>query len=224
VLRRLAPLALATAGVAVGVIGTTVLAADRASESPCTPATCVPSPRWDSAVGRGISVAGTPYDVIAFSDPDGSGAVGRLYSGGVYRNSVATLTCARSRGRVAVGGYRIVSSDDPELVGKGMLSYGQDNGPTPRGRAVDRGNTYLVDEPPESCPAPDARRANIYLCGELTLRQATPSAPPLVRRVAAKPRRGRSCRGVVAVTPHPRGQPPSMPAAPPGEPASPGAG
>lgn len=131
---------------------------------------------------------------------------------------MATLTCSRSRGRVAVGGYRIVSSDDPDLVGKAMLSYGQDNGPTPRGRAVDRGNTYIVDEPPESCPEPDARRANIYLCGELTLRQATPSAPALVRRVAERPvSRGRSCAGVRAVTPR-RGTEPPVTVPPPAVP------
>jgi hypothetical protein len=155
--------------------------------------------------------------VIAFSDPDGGHAVGRLFSGGVYRNSVAVLTCGRSKGRLAVGGYRIVSSDDPDLVGKGMLSYGQDNGPTPRGRAVDRGNTYIVDEPPQTCPAPDARKANIYLCGELTIRQATPSAPAVVPRVPAKIRRGRSCRGVRVVTPRSTAQAPTMappPAAP----------
>lgn len=114
-------------------------------------------------------------------------------------HATGTLTCAKVSGRVAVGGFRIVSSDDPKLVGTGLLAYGIDNGRTPPGHAVDRGNAYLVPEPPLTCPEPDAAKANIDLCGELTIRDARPGGPELVPRLKVKPAVGRPCGGPATV-------------------------
>jgi hypothetical protein len=168
-----------------------------AAETPpsCTPDTCVPAPRWDSAYGRGISAANTIFEIAAFGGPSGEEPHGRIFVGGIYRNSTGTLTCAKVSGRVAVGGFRIVSSDDPMLVGTGLLAYGVDNGRTPPGHAVDQGNAFLVPQAPTSCPEPDAAKANIDLCGELTIRDARPGGPALVPRLKVKPPTGRPCNG-----------------------------
>jgi hypothetical protein len=196
-------------GTGVALLLAPAVAGAQATPERCDPIACVAAPRWDSAFGRGISVANTAFEVAAFGGPSGEDGHGRVFLGGIYRNSTGVLTCARVSGRVAVGGFRIVSSDDPALVGTGVLAYGIDNGRTPPGRAVDRGNAYLVPAPPLTCPEPDAAKANIDLCGELTIRDARPGTPPLVPRRRVAPPVGRPCpgtaaAGVVVATPVPR--------------------
>jgi len=181
--------------------------AGAAAPAPCDRVACVASPRWDTAFGRGISVANTPFEVASFAGPSGEDPQGRVFLGGVYDNSTGVLTCGRIRGRVAVGGFRIVASDNPTRLGTGVLVFGVDNGRTPPGRAVDRGNAVFVDAPPTACPEPDPAKATFDLCGELTIRDARPGGPALVPRLPVKAPAGRPCGGtapgIVVATPTP---------------------
>jgi hypothetical protein len=137
---------------------------------------------------------GVSFDVIGFAGPNGENPQGRVFLGGrIYRNSGGPLTCAKVRGRLAVGGFRIETSDDPSYIGKGLIIHGQDNGRAPADRAVDRGNAIVVPEPPTTCPEPDARQASVDLCGDLTIRDAKAGSPPFVRRLKVRQPKSRPC-------------------------------
>ena len=114
--------------------------------------------RCTSCFGEGIAThlgADPPYPRItvriqASSDADGSNPRGvfGLHSADIGQHRRSVVTCLRVEGNTATIGIKIVSAEDPAVIGKGELFSVVDNGAD-----GDQIAGYpITDTPPTVCP------------------------------------------------------------------------